>query len=108
MQPIPFVSDDVARGQGEGPVSRAMVGDDEFWRKLISVNPSNIANKTLIAPTSSRTSQDFSTAYQIYYRHNKEHQKKTVQRSAMNSDAVSVLGGGGGGSGKEMSPPKPF
>ena len=76
-----------------------MVGDDEFWRKLISVNPTNVANKTLIAPTSSRTSQDFSTLYQIYYRHNKQHQKKTLQRSAMHSDAVSVLGAGGGGGG---------
>ena len=105
MQPIRFVSDDVTRGQGEGPVSRAMVGDDEFWRKLLSVNPSNVANKTLIAPTSSCTSQDFSTVYRIYYRHNKEHQKKTVQRSAMHSDAVSVLEGGeegGGGGGGRM------
>ena len=99
MQPIRFVSDDVTRGQGEDPVSRAMVGDDEFWRKLLSVNPSNVANKTLIAPTSSCTSQDFSTVYRIYYRHNKEHQKTTVQRSAMHSDAVSVLEGGGGGGG---------
>ena len=39
MQLNRLVSDDVTRGLGKGPVSHAIVSDDEFWRKLISVHP---------------------------------------------------------------------
>ena len=48
MQSNRFVSDDVrARGPGKGPVSRTILSDDEFRRKLISVNPEMLQSRKL-------------------------------------------------------------
>ena len=90
-----------ARGPGKGPVSHAMVSHDEFGRKLISVNPWNVANKALIVTASSCTPASFLLYTGYIYRRKNESEKKTFQTSAMHSDAqsvcVCVCGGGGGG-----------
>ena len=84
------------RGLGKGPVSRAMVSDDEFWRKLISVNPWNVANKALIVAASSCTPTSVLLYTGYIYRRKNDNEKKTFQTSAMYV-RVCVLGGGGGG-----------
>ena len=76
MQSNRFVANDVTRGPGKGPVSRAMASDDGFWRKLISVNPWNVANKTLTVPAFSCTPTPFLLYTGYIYRRKKNTKRK--------------------------------